>query len=149
MDTKEMIIESFKKAFELFGDELYKKNYYIEKILTAENEISITYYVPSHFDIFYTLYMKKQNKKDYNGIPKIKGVEELEKKDNPYLLVQDGGNIAKFSDKQYLLKEIYENIKNIKYDDIAFYEKYGILIYNPQDLEGLYNINIRTFTKEG
>lgn len=148
MDTKDTIVLKLENAFKKLGDELYEGMYHLEEVKEDDNTISVTYFIPANADVFFIMFMKKQNG-NYETIPKIKNEIEFDSSKNPYKLLSEGGNIRNFSDKQYILSQLYEEFKNENFDEMACYEKYGILIRNPFDLNGLYNISVKIYEKEG
>lgn len=140
-DTKEeKLLNILKEAFDDFAKTVCKNRYYIEEQKILEDEISIIFYVPQFYDIFFKVYMKRQNTNS-NEIPKIKDIDSLEDTENPY-------KNLKFTDENYILEKIYESIIQYEYEDIKCYEKYGILIKNPLGIEGIYNINVKCMMKE-
>ena len=148
MDTKDEVVEKLKRSFKKLGDELYDGIYNLEEVKKDDDVISATYFIPANTDVFFIMFMKKQNG-EYSSIPKIKNEKELSTElENPYMLISQGGSIRSFSDKQYILSNLYEEFKNEKFEEIACYEKYGMLVRNPLDLNGIYNINVKIYEKE-
>ena len=137
---EEKLLNILKEAFDDFAKTVYKNRYYIEEQKTLEDEISIIFYVPQFYDIFFKIYIKKQNI-NLDKIPKIKDIDPLEDIENPY-------KNLKFTDENYILEKIYESIIQYEYEDIKCYEKYGILIKKPLGIEGIYNINVKCMMKE-
>ena len=137
---EEKLLNILKEAFDDFAKTVCKNKYYIEEQKILEDEISIIFYVPQFYDIFFKIYIKKQNI-NLDKIPKIKDIDPLEDIENPY-------KNLKFTDENYILEKIYESIIQYEHEDIKCYEKYGILIKKPLGIEGIYNINVKCIMKE-
>ena len=52
-------------------------------------------------------------------------------------------SLAWSPDENYMLGNIYDNIIKYPYQEIVCYKKIGIIIKNPLELNGIYNINIK------
>ena len=139
MEEENIIIKIFEKAFDDFASKMCRNGYHIEERKIEKDEISVTFYVSQINDIFYKIYMKKQNIES-DKIPNIKGQEPLNNENNPY-------NKLQYSDENYILKKIYENIITYNFKEIVCYEKYGILIKDLLNYKGIYNINIKSIMK--
>ena len=129
------IIDIFKKSAIKFRDDFDKELecYFVEE--EKEDEIVL------HFNIEYGRVLKyliifKRQKTDTSYIPDVKGYDKLDLSSNPFKTLH-------FTDENMLLANIYDYIQDIKYDEIACYEKFGIILRNPLDLSGIYNINIK------
>jgi hypothetical protein len=139
-------LDIFKKSFDTFGKNMCDGNYYVQNETLSENETSVLFYVPTFEDLFYLLYIKKQNIVS-DKLPTIKNQSPLNSAKNPYHLVSNGGQIDSFTDETFLLSEIYEYLMKYSFKQIACYKNYGILVSNPLDSNGIYNINVKCFKK--
>ena len=71
-----------------------------------------------------------------NYIPNVKGYNKLDLISNPF-------KNLKFTDENVILSYIYDYIKEIYFDEIVCYQKFGIILRNPLEFKGIYNINIK------
>lgn len=137
-DSVKKIINIFKDTALDFKDK-FNKNlvYYFEENISDE-EIILKFNIEFDRDLEYFIVMKKQ-KKNLNYIPKLRGHEPLNcDVGNPF-------EKLKFTDENYILSKIYDLIIKDSFDEIACYSNFGILIRNPLDLKGIYNINVKYF----
>ena len=134
-ESVDKIIEILKKGALKFRDDFGKnlKCYFIEE--RKDNEIVI------HFNIRYDrrleyliIFQKQKTMADY--IPNVKGYNKLDLSLNPY-------RNLKFTDENAILGNIYDYIKEIYVEEVACYQKFGIILRNPLKLKGIYNINIK------
>lgn len=137
-ESVDKIVEILKKSALKFRDDFDRnlKCYFVEE--KKDNEIVL------HFNIIYDrllqyliIFNKLKTIADY--IPNIKGYNKLDLKLNPYKKL-------KFSDENAILSNIFDYLKEISFDEIACYQKFGIILRNPEKLNGIYNINIKYIT---
>ena len=137
-ESVDKIVEILKKSSLKFRDDFDRnlKCYFVEE--KKDNEIVL------HFNIIYDrllqyliIFNKLKTIADY--IPNIKGYNKLDLKLNPYKKL-------KFSDENAILSNIFDYLKEISFDEIACYQKFGIILRNPLELKGIYNINIKYIT---
>ena len=137
-NSEDKIIEILKKGALKFHDD-FDKNlecYFIEE--KKDDEIVIHFNIKYDRELEYLIIFKKQKTMaDY--IPNVKGHNKLDLSLNPYKKL-------KFTDENAILSNIYDYIKEIYVDEIACYQKFGILLRNPLELKGIYNINIKYIT---
>ncbi len=137
-DSVDKIIEILKKSALKFHDDFGKnlRYYFIEE--KKENEIIIHFNIEYDRKFEYLIIFKKlQTMTDY--IPNVKGYNKLDLSLNPY-------KNLKFTDENDILSKIYDYIKEIYVDEIACYQEFGIILRNPLELKGIYNINIKYIT---
>lgn len=137
-ESIDKIIEILKKGALKFHDDFDKnlKFYFIEE--KKDDEIVIHFNIKYDRKLEYLIIFKKQKTMaDY--IPDLKGYNKLDLSINPY-------KNLKFTDESVILSNIYDLIKEIYVDEIACYQKFGIILRNPLDLKGIYNINIKYIT---
>lgn len=129
------IIEILKKGALKFQDDFSKQldYYFIEE--KKENEIII------HFNIIYgkkieylIIFEKLKTMADH--IPNVKGYDKLNLSTNPY-------RNLKYTDENAILGNIYEYIEKEQVDEINCYQEFGIILRNPLELKGIYNINVK------
>ena len=137
-DSINKIIEIIKKSALKFRDD-FDKNvncYFMEE--KKDNEIIIHFNIKYGRDLEYLIIFRKQKiMADY--IPNVKGHNKLDLSSNPYKNLN-------FTDENVILSNIYDYIKEIDVDEIACYKKFGIILRNPLELKGIYNINIKYIT---
>lgn len=134
-ESYDKIINIFKEATTDFKN-CFNKNltsYYETDI--SDEEIILKFNVKFDRELNYAVIMKKQ-KRASNSIPKLKGYEPLEHTTNPYKKL-------KYTDENYILSRIYDLIQKCNFDEIVCYSKFGIIIRNPLELKGIYNINVK------
>lgn len=138
-ENMDEIIEILKKGAVKFHDDLCKKlqYYFVEE--KKEDEIII------HFNIIYDIHLEylmifKKLKTTSDHIPNVRGYNQLDSRLNPYR------NLT-FTDENEILGNIYDYIQEINVEEIACYQKFGIIIRNPIKLKGIYNINIKYVTE--
>lgn len=137
-DSIDKIIEILKKGALKFHDDFDKnlKYYFIEE--KRDNEIVIHFNIIYDRELEYLIIFRKQKiMADY--IPNVKGHNRLDSSLNPY-------KDLNFTDENVILGNIYDYLKEIHVDEIACYQKFGIILRNPMDLKGIYNINIKYIT---
>ena len=137
-DSVDKIIEILKKGALKFHDDFDKnlKFYFIEE--KKDDEIVIHFNINYDRELEYLIIFKKQKTMaDY--IPNVKGYNKLDLSLNPYKNLN-------FTDENVILSNIYDYIKEIYVDEIACYQKFGIILRNPLELKGIYNINIKYIT---
>lgn len=137
-DSVNEIIEILKKGALRFHDDFDKnlKFYFVEE--KKENEIVLHFNITYDRELEYLIIFKKLKIiADY--IPNVKGYNKLDLNLNPY-------KNLKFTDENVILSNIYDYIKEIHVDEIACYQKFGIILRNPLELKGIYNINIKYIT---
>lgn len=132
------IIEILKEGAKKFHDDFDKNLKYYFKEEKKEDEIIVNFRIEYGRTLEYLLIFKKQ-KTDADYIPEIKGYEKLDLSSNPYEKLY-------FTDENTMLGNIYNLLLDIKVDEIACYQKFGIILRNPLDLKGIYNINILYIT---
>lgn len=137
-DSINKIITILKDGATKFHDEFDKNLEYYFKEEIKEDEVVVHFNITYGRKLEYLLIFKKQ-KSDYDHIPSIKGENALDLTSNPYKELN-------FTDENCILGNIYNLLENINYDEIACYKKYGIILLNPLELKGLYNINILYIT---
>lgn len=137
-DSIDKIIQILKKAALTFRDDfdVNLKCYFIEE--KRDNEIVIHFNIEYDRELEYLIIVKKQ-KTATDYIPNLKGYDKLDLSSNPYRKLN-------VTDENVILGNIYDNIKEISVEEIACYQKFGILLRNPLELEGIYNINIKYIT---
>lgn len=137
-DSVNKIIEIIKKSALKFRDD-FDKNvncYFMEE--KKDNEIIIHFNIKYGRDLEYLIIFRKQKiMADY--IPNVKGYNKLDLSSNPYKNLN-------FTDENAILSNIYDYIKEIDVDELACYKKLGIILRNPLELKGIYNINIKYIT---
>lgn len=134
-DSEDKIIEILKKGALKFHDDIDKnlETYFIEE--RKENEIVLHFNIKYDRELEYLIIFKKlKTTTDY--IPNVKNYNKLDLSSNPY-------KNLKFTDESVILSNIYDYIKDIYFDEINCYQKFGIILRNPLELEGIYNINIK------
>lgn len=137
-DSIDKIIEILKNGAIKFRndfDRRLKCDFYEEK---KDDEIVIHFNIKYDRELEYLIIFKKQKTMaDY--IPNVKGYKKLDLSLNPYKNLN-------FTDENAILGNIYDYIKEIYVDEIACYQKFGIILRNPLELKGIYNINIKYIT---
>lgn len=129
------IINIFKDAALTFVNSFNKNLRYYFKENIKENEIIVLFDLSYDRHLRYEIKLEKA-KKNFIKIPNVKGYEKIEDSSNPYKQLS-------FSDENFILGNIYDNIIKYSYTEIVCYKKIGIIVKNPIDLEGIYNINVR------
>ena len=137
MNTQEIeskVIEILKNSALRFRDDINKnvRCFFTEE--RKEDEIIIHFNLVSDRILEYLLIFKKL-KTIAEHIPDVKGYAKLNLRENPYRNLY-------FSDEHCILGYIYDYIQKENYDEIACYQKFGIILRNPLKLEGIYTINI-------
>ena len=134
-DSVNKIINVFKNVSLDFEDN-FSKNlvYYFEENI-SEEEIILKFNIEFDRELEYLIVMKKQ-KNNSSVISKLRGYELLADDGNPF-------EKLKFTDENYMLGKIYDLIIENSFDEIVCYSNFGILIRNPLDLKGIYNINVK------
>lgn len=112
-----------------------KYYFYDEK---RDNEIIVHFNMKYGRELEYLIILKKL-KTMSNHIPIVRGYNPLDLNSNPFRKLN-------FTDENTILGNIYDLIKKIDFKDIACYEKFGIILLNPLELTGIYNINIKYIT---
>lgn len=137
-DSVDKIIEILKKGALKFHDDFDKnlKYYFVEE--KKEDEIVIHFNIQYDRDLEYLIIFKKQ-KTIADSIPNIKNCNKLNLNSTPYKNLN-------VTDENIILSNIYDSIQEINVDEIACYQKFGILLRNPLALTGIYNINIKYIT---
>ncbi len=132
------IIEILKKGALKFRDDFDEnlKHEFAEE--RKEDEIIVHFKIFYNRELEYLISFKKQ-KIVVDNIPNVKGYTKLDLGSNPFRKL-------KFTDESYILGNIYDYIKEIHIDEIVCYEKFGIILRNPLELDGIYNINIKYIT---
>lgn len=103
-----------------------------------DDEIVLHFNIKYNRELEYLIIFKKlKTIADY--IPNVKGYNKLDLSLNPY-------KNLKFTDENVILGNIYDYIKELPVDEIACYQEFGIILRNPLELEGIYNINIKFIT---
>ena len=137
-DSVNKIIEILKKGALKFRDD-FDKNlecYFMEE--KKEDEIVVHFHIEYDRELEYLIIFKQQ-KTMADSIPNVKGYNRLDLSLNPYKNLN-------FTDENVILSNIYDDIKEIYVDESACYQKFGIILRNPLDLKGIYNINIKYIT---
>ncbi len=134
-DSLKKLINIFKDAVLDFKDK-FNKNlvYYFEENI-SEEEIILKFNIEFDRKLEYLIVMKKQ-KNNSSIIPKLRGYEPLANEGNPF-------EKLKFTDENHILSKIYDLIIKNSFDEIVCYSNFGILIRNPLNLKGIYNINVK------
>lgn len=137
-DSINKIIDILKEGALKFHDDFDKnlKYYFIEE--RKDDEIIIHFNIKYNRELEYLIIFKKQ-KTMADHIPNVRGYSKLDLNSNPYRSLN-------FTDENSILGNIYDSIKNINVDEIACYQKFGIILRNPLELTGIYNINIKYIT---
>ena len=137
-DSIDKIIKILKEGALKFHDDFNKnlKYYFFDE--KKDDEIIIHFNIKYGKELEYLIIFKKQ-KTMANHIPNVKGFHQLDLNSNPYKKLN-------FTDENTILGNIYDLIKEINFEDIACYEKFGIILLNPLELTGIYNINIKYIT---
>lgn len=134
-ESMDKIIEILKKSALKFHDDFDRnlKFYFIEE--KKEDEIVLHFNIKYDRELEYLIIFKKlKTTTDY--IPNVKGYNKLDLRLNPY-------KNLKFTDENVILSNIYDLLKEIYIDEIACYQKFGIILRNPLKLKGIYNIYIK------
>lgn len=136
-DKKEIdIINIFKNAAISFVNSFDKDLKYYFKENVTEDKITMIFELIYDRHLKYEFKMEKA-KNNSDKIPNISGYEKLDNTEkNPYKELN-------FTDENYMLGNIYENIIKHPYQEIVCYKKIGIIVKNPINMNGIYNINIR------
>ena len=137
-NSVDKIIELLKRGAIKFHDDFDKnlKYYFIEE--KKDDEIVIHFNIEYDRNLEYLIILKKQKiQADY--IPSVKGYTKLDLSLNPYRNLH-------FTDENVILANIYDLIQEINVEEIACYQKFGIILRNPLELSGIYNINIKYIT---
>ena len=137
-DSVDKIIEILKRGVLKFHDDFDKnlKFYFVEE--KKQDEIVLHFNLKYDRKLEYLIIFKKlKTIADY--IPNVKGYNKLDLSLNPY-------KNLKFTDENIILSNIYDYIKEIYVDEIACYQKFGIILRNPLELKVIYNINIKYIT---
>ena len=137
-DSVNKIIDILKKGAIKFHDDFDQnlKYYFVEG--KKDDEIVVHFNIIYYRTLEYLIIFKKQ-KTQANYIPNVKGHNKLDLTLNPYRNLH-------FTDENAILSNIYDLIQNINVDEIACYQKFGIILRNPLELSGIYNINIKYIT---
>ena len=137
-ESIDKLVDILKKGAIKFRNDLdkYLEYYFLEEI--KEDEIILHFNLRYERDLEYLIILKKQ-KTDVNYIPTVKGYNKMDLNSNPFKKL-------KFTDENEILANIYDYLQEINFDEIVCYQKFGILIRNPLDLTGIYNINIKYIT---
>lgn len=135
-NDKDTIINIFKEAAIFFVNSFDKDlKYYFKEDIT-EDKITMMFELIYDRHLKYEFIMEKA-KNNSDKIPNISGYEKLDNTGkNPYKELN-------FTDENYMLGSIYDNIIKYPYQEIVCYKKIGIIVKNPVDMNGIYNINIR------
>lgn len=137
-DCINQIIDIFKQSAINFRDD-FNKNlscYFSEE--KEDEDIILHFYITYDRELEYLIIFKKQQS-TFDYIPNIKNHNKLSLSSNPFKSLN-------FTDENVILSHIYDNIQKIKFDEIACYQNFGIILRNPLDLTGIYNINIKYIT---
>ncbi len=137
-ESIDKIIEILKEGAIKFHDDFDKNLKYFFWEERKDDEIIIHFNMIYGRELEYLIILKKQ-KIMTNYIPNVKGHDRLDLASNPYR----GLN---FTDENVILGNIYDSIQKIDVAEIACYKKFGIILRNPLNLTGIYNINIRYIT---
>ena len=130
------IINIFKETAISFVNSFDKNLKYYFKEDVTEDKITMILELIYDRHLKYEFIMEKA-KNNSDKIPNISGYEKLDNTEkNPYKELN-------FTDENYMLGNIYDNIIKHPYQEIVCYKKIGIIIKNPIDMDGIYNINIR------
>lgn len=134
-DSVDKMVELLKKGALKFRDDFDPKLdvYFTEE--RKEEEIVIHFHLIEERELEYRIVFRKQ-KTTAEYIPKVKGYEQLDTTSNPY-------KTLRFTDENAILSNIYDTIKEIDVAEIACYQMFGIILRNPLELKGIYNINIK------
>ncbi len=133
--SEEIIVNIFKKASEGFAKNLDERlSYYFDEKI-AEDEILLIFELIFDRHLKYLLAMKKQ-RTNSEKIPEVIGYERLDMVSNPY-------KILKYTDENYILGNIYDFLVKFPIKEMACYPKIGILLKDPLELKGIYNINVK------
>ena len=100
-----------------------------------QNGIIIHFLLKSSVDLDYMIGFTFQadHEKYLNNITKY---TKLNTTTNPF-------STLLYSDENTILSLIYDELKNIAFSEIACYEKLGIILINPLDIQGIFNINVK------
>ena len=130
------IINIFKESAISFVNSFDKDLKYYFKENDAEDKIIMLFELIYDRHLKYEFIMEKA-KNNSDKIPNISGYEKLDNTEkNPYKELN-------FTDENYMLGNIYDNIIKYPYQEMVCYKKIGIIIKNPIDMDGIYNINVR------
>ncbi len=137
-NSVDKMIELLKRGAIKFHDDFNKnlKYYFVEE--RKDDEIVIHFNMEYDRNLEYLIILKKQ-KTQTDYIPNVKGYIKLDLSLNPYRNLH-------FTDENVILANIYDLIQEINVDEIACYQKFGIILRNPLELSGIYNINIKYIT---
>lgn len=118
-----------------FHDDFNKnlKSYFL--VENQDNDRIIHFYIEYYKTLEYKIFFKKQ-KTISDHIPNLNGYTKLDLSSNPFTKLR-------FTDENTILANIYDLIQKINFEEIACYEKFGIILLNPLKLTGIYNINIQ------
>ena len=128
------IIDALKQAVIEFKNDFSDKIRYDFHQTESEDEVCLHFKCYYEDEVNFDIVFKKL-KTISNHIPNVKGYNKLEIADNPY-------KSTIYSDENNMLGHIYEALRDKKIDEIACYEKLGIILLNPLKMQGLYNINV-------
>mgnify|MGYP004454884107 CR=1 FL=1 len=132
------IVEILKKGILEFHNEIARCRHYEFDEKNEENEIILFFTLGVGDEVVYVISFKKM-RTEADHIPNVKNNEKLILDKNPFKNLE-------YTDEIYILEKIYDLILKIKFDEIACYEKFGILLRNPLELKGIYNIDVKFIT---
>ena len=134
-ESSNKIVELLKKSAINFRNDFNKnlKGAFITE--KKEDEIVVHFKVFYNRELEYLLIFSKQNNENIE----VEDFEKLENSSNPYKQLH-------FTDENYILGCIFDNIKEITFEEIVCYKKMGIMLKNPLDLKGIYNIKVKYIT---
>ena len=137
-DSIDKIVEILKRGAIKFHDDFDRnlKYYFIEE--KKDDEIIIHFNIKYERNLEFLIILRKQ-KLQAEYIPNVKGYNKLDLSVNPYRKLQ-------FTEENVILANIYDFIQEINVDEIVCYERFGIILRNPLELSGIYNINIKYIT---
>lgn len=137
-DSIDKIIQILKDGALKFHDDFNKKLKYYFFIEKKADEIILHFILEYGRELEYLIIFRKQ-KTITNHIPNVKGHNQLDLTSNPYRKLR-------FTDEFTILGNIYDLIIKVNFEEIVCYEKFGIILLNPLELTGIYNINIKYIT---
>ena len=135
IESVQILEDIIKKGAIKFRDEIGTniECSFIEKEEEDEKDICFNLYFGEKHE--YQIALKKF-KTENDDIPDVKGYNKMDLTTNPFKKL-------KFTDESDILGNIFDALKSLRIDEIACYEKNGIIMKNPLNLKGIYNINIK------
>lgn len=134
-ENASIIMNIFKDAAISLVKKVSENLRYSFKENIVQDKITIIFEVIYGKNPIYEVKIEKA-KNNSEKIPNISRYKKLNNNGvNPY-------KNLKFTDENFMLGNIYDRLIKFPYKEIVCYEKVGIIIKNPMNIEGIYNINI-------